>query len=328
MTTGKRTSEVLMGRISYRPEQSTLIEDVESPSLAPRPPPEKNRALLTLLTGPLQGTIIQLDARNDLTLGRSKQAGVLIPDPGLSRIHARVFRRQTPTRTDFYIEDCGSTNGTFVAGQRISTPTALGDGTRVGLGRRTALRFSLQDALEEQALIRVHESALRDRLTGAYNRGAFDDRLNSEFSNSRVRGTPLALLLFDIDHFKSLNDNYGHQAGDAVLREVVKGVQRALRPEDVLCRYGGEEFAVILKNVSARSVHVMAERVRVTVEDLETEWQGTSIRSTVSVGGAYLARTAVVEEPAAMIAAADEALYEAKHQGRNRVVMVTRGEPE
>jgi two-component system cell cycle response regulator len=328
MTTGKRTSEVLMGRLSYRPEQSTLIEDVETPSLAPRPLPEKNRALLTLLTGPLQGTIIQLDTRNDLTLGRSKQAGVLIPDPGLSRIHARVFRRQTPTRTEFYIEDCGSTNGTFVAGQRISVPTPLGDGSRIGLGRRTALRFSLQDALEEQALIRVHESALRDRLTGAYNRGAFDDRLNSEFSTSRSRGTALALLLFDIDHFKLLNDSHGHPGGDAALREVVNTVQRALRAEDVLARYGGEEFAVILKNVSSRSVHVMAERVRVAVEELEIDWQGTAIRVTVSVGGAYLARATAVEDPAAMIAAADEALYEAKHQGRNRVVLVTRGSAE
>jgi diguanylate cyclase (GGDEF)-like protein len=328
MTTEKRTSEALMGRISYRPEQSTLIEDVESPSLAPRPPPKKDRALLTLLTGPLQGTIIQLDARNDLTLGRSKQAGVLIPDPGLSRIHARVFRRQTPTRTEFYIEDCGSTNGTFVAGQRISTPTPLGDGSRVGLGRRTVLRFSLQDALEEEALIRVHESALRDRLTGAYNRGAFDDRLSSEFQTSRARGTPLALLLFDIDHFKSLNDNYGHQAGDAVLRDVVQAVQRALRAEDVLARYGGEEFAVILKNVSSRSVHVMAERVRVAVEELQVDWHGQAIQATISVGGAYLARTALIEEPAAMVAAADEALYQAKHQGRNRVVLVTRGSSE
>jgi diguanylate cyclase (GGDEF)-like protein len=162
-------------------------------------------------------------------------------------------------------------------------------------------------------------------LTGAYNRGAFDDRLNSEFSTSRVRGAPLALLLFDIDHFKKLNDNHGHQAGDAVLREVVQAVQRALRPEDVLARYGGEEFAVILKNVSSRSVHVMAERVRVAVEAVEVAWRGASIRTTVSVGGAYLARASAVEEPAAMIGAADEALYEAKHQGRNRVVLVTRG---
>ncbi len=317
-----------MGRVSYRPEQSTLVEDVESPSLAPRPPPVKNRALLTLLTGPAQGTIIQLDERNDLTLGRSQQASVLIPDPSLSRIHARVFRRQTPQRTDFYIEDCNSTNGTFVANKRISIPTPLGDGMQVGLGRRTVLRFSLQDALEEQALIRVHESALRDRLTGAHNRGAFDDRLNSELSISRARGTPLALLLFDIDHFKRLNDTYGHQAGDAVLRETAKAVRRALRRVDFLARYGGEEFAIILKDVSSRSVHVMAERVRLAVEELELPWQGETIRVTVSVGGVHVARTSSVEDPAAMIAAADEALYEAKHQGRNRVVLVTRGSAE
>ncbi|MEY2934422.1 MAG: hypothetical protein RL033_5171, partial [Pseudomonadota bacterium] len=119
-----------------------------------------------------------------------------------------------------------------------------------------------------------------------------------------------------------------HQAGDAVLREAGKAVRRALQRVDFLARYGGEEFAVILKNVSSRSVHVVAERVRVAVEDLEIAWQDSSIRVTVSVGGAYVARTATVEEPAAMIAAADEALYEAKHQGRNRVVLVTRGSPE
>ncbi len=321
MTTGKRTNE-LMGRLSYRPEQSTLIEDVESPSLVPRPPTEKNRGLLTLLTGPLSGTIFKLDESGELTLGRSKEASVLIPDPGLSRIHARVFRRQIPTRTDFYIEDCGSTNGTFVGGgQRITAPTGLSDGVRVALGRRTVLRFSLQDALEEQALIRVHESALRDRLTGVYNRGAFDDHLSSEFMNSRQRGTPLALLLFDIDHFKTLNDTHGHQAGDAVLREVAKCVQTTLRPEDVLARYGGEEFAVILRSVSPRSAYVMAERVRVAVEDQKTTWNGGAIGITVSVGVVHAMNASSMENPGAFVAAADAALYEAKHQGRNRVVV-------
>ena len=321
MMTGKRTNDVVRGRLSYRPEQATLIEDHNSPSLAPRPPTEKNRGVLTLLTGALSGSIITLDDRGDLTLGRSKEAGVLIPDATLSRIHARVFRRQSPTRTEFFVEDCRSTNGTFVAGQRISTPTLLTDGARVGLGRRTSLRFSLQDALEEKALIRVHESALRDRLTGAFNRGAFDDQLQDEFNASRRRGTPLALALFDIDHFKRLNDTHGHQAGDAVLRAVAQAVQAAIRPEDVLARYGGEEFAVILKSVSPRSAYVMAERVRVAVEDQETVWQATTIRATVSVGVTHVSSAKELESPAALIAAADAALYEAKHQGRNRCVM-------
>jgi two-component system cell cycle response regulator len=320
MTTGNRTPET-PGRLSYRPEQSTLVDEVESPSLVPRAPTEKDRGVLTLLTGALQGTIIAIDERNDLTLGRSKEAAVLIPDPGLSRIHARVFRRQTPVRTEFYIEDCKSTNGTFVAGTRISVPTLLADGARVSLGRRTALSFSLQDVLAEQALIRVHESAVRDRLTGVYNRGAFDDRLQSEFNASRRRGTPLALLLFDVDHFKRLNDTHGHQAGDAVLRAVAQCAQNTVRGEDVLARYGGEEFAVILRSVSSRSAFVMAERVRVAVEDQRTDWNQTSIGATVSVGVVHAPSAKAFEGPAAFIAAADAALYEAKHQGRNRVVM-------
>jgi two-component system, cell cycle response regulator len=321
MKTGKHTKDVLMGRLSYRPEQATLIDNVESPSLPPRPPTEKNRGVLTLLTGPLKGTIITLDERGEVTLGRSKEATVLIPDPGLSRIHARIFRRRSPTRTEFYVEDCASTNGTFVAGQRIVEPTLLSDGVRLGFGRRTSLKFSLQDALEEQELIRVHESALRDRLTGVYNRGAFDDRLHSEFGTSRSRGTPLALLLFDIDHFKRLNDSHGHQAGDAVLRAVAQCVQTTIRAEDVLARYGGEEFAVILKGVSSRSAFVMAERVRVAVEDQLTTWNGKTIGATVSVGAVHAQSAKGIESPAAMIAAADAALYEAKHQGRNCVVM-------
>ena len=311
------------GRLSYRPEQSTLVDEVEgqSPSLVPRAPSEKNRGILTLLTGALQGSIIAIDERKDLTLGRSKEAAVLIPDPSLSRIHARVFRRQSPARTEFFIEDCSSTNGTFVSGQRISAPTLLTDGVRVSLGRRTALTFSLQDALQEQALIRVHESAVRDRLTGLFNRGAFDDRLQSELSASRRRGTPLALLLFDIDHFKQLNDTHGHPAGDAVIRAVAQAAQATVRAEDVLARYGGEEFAVILRAVSSRSAMVMGERLRVAVEDLRTVWNDGEIVATVSVGVVHAAKGMAVESPAAFIASADAALYEAKRRGRNCVVV-------
>lgn len=320
MTTGNRTHDV-PERLSYRPEQSTLVDEVESPSLVPRAPTEKNRGILTLLTGALQGTIIAIDERNDLTLGRSKEAAVLIPDPNLSRVHARVFRRQTPARVEFFIEDCRSTNGTFVAGQRISEPTRLEDGVRVNLGRRTALRFSLQDVLEEQALIRVHESALRDRLTGVYNRGAFDDRLQSEFNASRRRGTPLTLLLFDIDHFKRLNDTHGHQAGDAVIRAVAQAAQTSVREDDVVARYGGEEFAVILRSVSARSARLLAERLRAAVEGQRTAWNDVAIGATVSVGVVHAPSAKAFESPAKFIEAADAALYAAKHQGRNCVVM-------
>src|SRR5690606_3144840 len=266
-------SEVHPERPSYRPEQSTLIEDVDSPSLPPKRPLEKNRGLLTLLTGPLTGTVFKL-GDTELTLGRGKQASTIIPDQGLSRVHARVYRRQRQGTTSYFIEDCGSTNGTFVDGQRIDAPTALTDGVRIGLGRRTALRFSLQDDLEEQAVIKGHRSATFDRLTGVFNRGVFDDRLHSELAFAKRRGTAIALMLFDIDHFKQLNDTYGHPAGDAVLRGVAEIVQATVRPEDVLARYGGEEFAVIARNLSARSAHVLAERIRMAVEDHTTTHKG------------------------------------------------------
>ncbi|MET0411010.1 MAG: GGDEF domain-containing protein, partial [Polyangiaceae bacterium] len=176
--------------------------------------------------------------------------------------------------------------------------------------------------LEEQALIRVHESALRDRLTGAYNRGVFDDRLHSEFAYSRRRQTPLAVMLFDIDYFKKLNDTHGHQAGDAVLKGVAEVVQSTVRSEDVFARYGGEEFAVIARGISQRSAHVLAERVRMAIEDHTTNFKGVAIRATVSVGVIHVPSTAQVPNPASLVASADACLYEAKHQGRNRVVMV------
>ncbi len=314
----KRISDVSAGRLSYRPEQSTLIEEVDSPSVLPHPL-EKNRGLLTVLSGPSEGSILQIEEQ-PITVGRSKKSTHLIADPGLSRVHARFFRRQSPTRIDHYVEDCRSTNGTFVGGVRIADPVLLEDGVRIDLGRRTSLRFSLQDALEEEALLRVHQSALHDRLTGVYNRGVFDDRLGTELANSQLRGTPLALLLLDIDHFKRLNDSLGHQAGDAVLRAVAESVQGVIRKEDVLARYGGEEFAVILRIVSRRSASVMAERVRSAVEELRTAWQGQEIASTVSVGVAHVPRGDTINAEG-LVQAADGALYRAKREGRNRVII-------
>lgn len=312
-------SDELAGRLSYRPEQATLIEDVESPSIVPRPSIEKNRGLLTVLSGPGQGTIIQLQEQ-ELTLGRSKKATRLIPDPSLSRVHVRIFRRQSPVRTDFYVEDNESTNGTFVDGRRIQGPVRLTDGVRIDLGRRTTLRFSLQDALEAQALIRVHESAQHDRLTGVFNRGVFDDRLGVELAHSHARAIPLALLLFDIDHFKRLNDTFGHQAGDAVLQAVAESVQQTIGKEDVLARYGGEEFVVIMRAVSERSARIMAERVRVAVQTLSTPWEGRNIGATISIGVAHVEAASEPVLASQVVQAADAALYQAKRGGRNRVV--------
>lgn len=325
MDSGPPSSEPRTQRISHRPEQITLVDDVESPSIPPRPTTEKTRALLTLLTGSLQGTLVQVGG--ELTLGRGKSADIFIPDPGLSRLHARIVPRTVSAGLRHLLIDCGSTNGTFVRGRRIDQPVWLCDGDRIGLGCRTVLRFSLQDPLEEQALLRVHQSALHDRLTGVHNRGVLDDRLQSELALSARRGTAIAVLLSDIDYFKNINDTHGHAAGDAVLKTVARGIQAAVRPEDVVARYGGEEFAVIFRAVSREEALTLAEQVRAQVANDYTPWRDAPLRVTVSVGVAHVPVVKKFDSPALLTESADEALYRAKQAGRNRVVFANEVAP-
>lgn len=296
---------------TYRATQPTLI-DTDRPSLN-APSTEKNRFLLTVLTGPAKGTVIQLDSRV-LTLGRSEEADIALPDPSLSRLHARLI---TDAEGQVFIEDSGSTNGTYVGDEPIRRPTPLTDGVRVGLGKRTLARFSVQDALEERAVISMHESALRDKLTKAYNRNVFDDRIEGEMAFSRRHSRPLALLLLDIDHFKSVNDTHGHTAGDWVLAKVAEQIHGTLRVEDVFARYGGEEFAVLLRDSYPTDAAITAERLRALIEGTSMSFQGQTLRVTVSIGIA--STLSGLKESLELVQAADSALYEAKAQGRNRI---------
>jgi diguanylate cyclase (GGDEF)-like protein len=223
----------------------------------------------------------------------------------------------TGREVQYLLEDCDSLNGTFVAGKQVSVPTLVTEGVRVGFGRRSLLRFSVQDALEERALFNVHESALRDGLTRAYNRRVFDDRLISEFAYSSRHNRPLSLMLFDIDHFKKVNDTHGHQAGDLVLQAVARQIASALRTEDVFARYGGEEFAIIARDTTLSEATVVAERIRALVGATETPWNGGSLKVTLSVGVAC--NFPIVPDVGLLVSKADAALYRAKARGRDRV---------
>lgn len=302
----------------HRQREATLLDVGERASFAGSASTEKNRFLLTLLTGPAKGAIFKLD-RGVMTLGRSDEADITVPDPSLSRIHARFLMTGQGTASAYLLEDLDSTNGTFVGEERVTRPTLLTDGVRIGFGKRSLARFALQDELEEQAAVSLHDLALRDPLTRAYNRRVFDDRLLAELAFSVRHGQPLSLLLMDIDHFKSFNDRYGHQAGDLVLQVVAEQIERALRTEDLFARYGGEEFAVLVRNTALLESLVVAERIRTLVERVEVPWEGKVLHVTLSVGVACNAATA--EPPNSMIKRADKALYQAKERGRNRVVM-------
>ncbi len=278
---------------------------------------EKDRYLLTILTGPAKGSVFKLE-KDIVTVGRSDDADIPLPDPSLSRVHARFLAARGAGADGYLLEDCDSTNGTYVAGKRIDRPTPLKDGVRLGLGKRTLARFGLQDELEEEAIVRVHESALRDALTGAYNRRVFEDRLQSELAFSVRHGQPLALLLLDVDHFKTFNDTHGHQAGDLVLQSVARSVQEALRIEDLFARYGGEEFAVLVRDTAPVAGKIVGERIRSLIERTPVVWEGKELSVTVSIGLACNGASPV--EPEELIRQADGALYRAKENGRNCVV--------
>lgn len=187
---------------------------------------------------------------------------------------------------------------------------------RLRTGRRI---LTLQDD-QSKILEQLRVQATHDGLTGIWNRGAIMELLRSEFDRVIRSGGDLCVLMLDLDHFKRVNDTYGHQAGDAVLREVGRRVQKVVRSCDLVGRYGGEEFLIVLPGCSGEQVEVCAERIRAAVCSEPIAAEGLEISVTASIG-AVVADTLHQKEKEAL-SAADSALYEAKNQGRDRVVCV------
>lgn len=172
---------------------------------------------------------------------------------------------------------------------------------------------------QQKQLLEVNQKleslAVHDGLTGAKNRRAFDERLELEFRRARRYGTPLSLILLDVDKFKHFNDNFGHPAGDEVLKRVAELLQGGVRQIDFMARYGGEEFVVLLPNTDAEGARILAERLRVAIGG--ATWKLREV--TASFGVAAL--TAEMQEPTLLTSAADGALYQSKADGRNRVTV-------
>lgn len=183
------------------------------------------------------------------------------------------------------------------------------------------IALGVADRLREQrrALSEAERRAETDPLTGVLNRRSLIERLEAACSRAQARDMPIGLLFIDLDHFKQINDSYGHLAGDACLASVVAPIQAELRQSDVVGRYGGEEFIVILSSASASAAHMIAERIRERVASVRVEGYGPSIRLTCSIGVAASDTLGVWGKH--LIARADEAVYAAKRSGRNRVQM-------
>jgi two-component system, cell cycle response regulator len=269
---------------------------------------------LTVLQGTDVGACFMLPKETNV-LGRDPAAEITLEDDSVSRHHARIMLRGDGM---YEVEDLGSTNGTYVAGALVSGRVRLMDGVRVQVGH-TLLRFALQDEIEQAAARRIYEMSVRDGLTGVYNRRYFEERLASEFAFAARHVTPLSLILGDIDHFKRINDNWGHHAGDSVLRRVAVELQAGVRTEDVVARFGGEEFAIVARGIDVEGARMFAERVRVIIQRAVITWEGDRMPVTMSLGVAHNQWNSSIEKPELLVAAADMALYSAKHNGRNRV---------
>jgi diguanylate cyclase (GGDEF)-like protein len=273
--------------------------------------PRRAKACLIVLTGDSIGRIYRLE-KSSIVIGRAADCDIVLTDAGVSRKHARLI--QSPSRR-VVLEDLGSRNGSFVNGEPCSGHS-LNDGDRIQIGSITILKFSYQDELEDKLSRQLYESAVRDALTDAYNKRFFIEELGRAVSYARRRNEPLSIIVLDVDHFKRLNDTHGHLAGDAVLKQLAARLMATLRHEEVMCRIGGEEFAVIARGTNEKSAAVLAERLRTIAEETTVPYQATEIRATISLGFDTLGAHRTGEE---LVEAADRALYAAKRAGRNCV---------
>ena len=270
-------------------------------------------AFLVILYGPDMGRRMQL-GEEPFVIGRVEPADLCIPQESVSRKHSRIFRRDGR----HHIEDLGSTNGTFLNDVLVKEHP-LENGVQIKIGR-SILKYMMGNDVEARYHEEIYRLMMTDALTQAHNKRAFSEALPREVARAQRYRRPLSLVLFDIDHFKKINDTYGHVAGDSVLRQLAGLVRPRIREHDIFGRVGGEEFGILLPEVDVEGAKVVAEKVRAAVEAARFLIKEESFSATVSLGCAGLEGTSggVADK---LYERADKALYSAKQGGRNRVVV-------
>ncbi len=263
--------------------------------------------------GPDIGRRIPL-VNSQYIVGRDSEAGFVVSRSSVSRQHARLF---VDDDGNWWVEDLNSTNGTFVNENRIRSQQ-LTDGDQVRFGD-AIYKFLAGSNIENSYHEAIHNMAIQDGMTGIHNKRYFMEFLEREIAVASRHGHPLTLVMFDVDHFKQVNDSFGHLAGDAVLKDLAQRIRPRIRREDLFARYGGEEFACVLPSTALAGGIVFAEHLRTIIEERPCVFEAQSIRFTISVGVTTIHREMGVDS-AALIKRADDNLYAAKRGGRNRVV--------
>jgi two-component system, cell cycle response regulator len=262
-------------------------------------------------TGPAMGRRFSLGAE-PVILGRDANCPICIENHSVSRRHARIEHRAD----GYYAVDLRSTNGTFI-NNRLMTEARLLDGDYLRVGN-CIFRFLSSSNVEAQYHQEIYRLAIIDALTQIHNRRALLEYLERELTRSARHQRPLALVFFDIDHFKLINDRFGHLAGDFALRELADRIQGDLRKDGLFARYSGEEFAVVLVETTADAAATVAERIRALVADQSFEYEGNRFDLTVSLGVVSTTGEPGLT-PEEFLRRADARLYAAKKHGRNRV---------
>lgn len=277
-------------------------------------------ACLVVVGGPGTGNKFLL-TRSETMIGRADEAEVRLAKAGVSRRHALIRRLDGP---QFLLSDLGSTNGTYVNTRRLQQEVLLKDQDLIGIGD-SRLKYIAADSPEQPYYQELYQQAQLDKALQVYNKHHFLTRLEEELLRHQHAGLPLSLIMLDVDHFKRINDSHGHLAGDAGLLHLTETIKSVIRDSDVLCRYGGEEFALIMPMTQLPHAVMVAEKIRQTVAVAPLEYAGQRIPMTISLGLSVNAPQGEPQTREALISQADRALYRAKASGRNQAVVYTAG---
>lgn len=281
----------------------------------------ERRPVLVALGGELLATPIPLE-RPEVTLGRALDAHVRLNDQKASRLHACISTEVDPNSgtTVFKVKDLNSTNGTLVNGRPV-TEAVLNHGDKILVGNQL-FRFELLDEIDRAFQQQIHRLIGHDELTGLLSSKSFFTELRREAARAEELSHPFCVLMMDLDHFKAVNDNYGHLVGNRTLQDVGVIIKSALRSGDVAARFGGEEFAAFMLDADYLQGLVAAERVRRGIEQAvfsaaveAAHPTAARFHLTVSIGVACFPDDA--RDPIRLVELADSALYRAKRNGRN-----------
>jgi diguanylate cyclase (GGDEF)-like protein len=283
-------------------------------TLTPTSVGKPRRPCLLAVSGPQRGSIFTIEGPEKV-IGRTSECDITLSDSGISRQHAAIIVHSDGT---LVLRDLGSRNGTRLNGKRVSE-SVLADGDTIRLGESTKLTLTWTDQAQETILRSQYDQATRDTLTGCYRRHYFMEELTREALLAKRSQMPLSVLFIDIDFFKRLNDTYGHVVGDDVLRQVGGMFLSMIRRSDIVARWGGEEFVVLLRNTTLDAAHVVAERWRESVSETTLHTDAGPLGVTVSIG-VSCSLEPDNRVPDDLIRIADGKLYVAKQRGRNLVM--------